>query len=79
MANRAEDGFLRAVWVAVHAEWVARAWRARSVRSLDRDAALVREAALATSVADRAWEVVRCAVPPTCCLPAGPACHGCRR
>jgi len=69
--------FERAVWVAVHAEWVARALRARSARLLGRDAGLVREAALATAVADQAWENVRCAVPSTWHM-AG-AFRGCRR
>ncbi|MBI5486483.1 MAG: hypothetical protein HY905_04045 [Deltaproteobacteria bacterium] len=59
-----EETFLRAVNAAVRAEWVARAARARSVRRLDRDAELVRTAASATAAADRAWELVRCSVPP---------------
>ena len=69
--------FERAVCTAVHAEWVARMLRARSVRSLDRDAGLVHEATLATAAADHAWENVRCAVPPTWHL--ADTVRGCRR
>jgi hypothetical protein len=68
-----------AVQAAVRAEWTARAARAKSVRMLEHDWALVHEAALATAVADRAWELVRCSVPPTRGLVGGNAGHGCRR
>jgi hypothetical protein len=74
-----DERFLGTVRAAVHAEWVARALRGRSVRLLDRDAILVGDAELATAVADRAWEIVRCAVPPTCRLRNDAACGGCRR
>ena len=64
MTVATKASFSRTVCAAIHAEWLARAARATSVRALEHDWALVHEAALATAAADRAWELVRCGVPP---------------
>jgi hypothetical protein len=56
--------FEQAIENAVRAEWVARAARAGSVRQLEHDVTLEHEARLATAAAARAWELVRCSVPP---------------
>ena len=64
MTVATKASFSRTVCAAIHAEWLARAARAKSVRALGHDWALVHEAALATAAADRTWELVRCGVPP---------------